>query len=235
VAPPVTIELWDLAAAEAERRFSPYCWRIKLALRHKDLPFSTVPWRMVEKDRIAFSGQGKVPVIRDGETTVFDSWTIANYLEDTYPDRPSLFRGEGGRALGRFICDWTDATVLGGVFPMIAADIAAHLDPGDQGYFRATREKFLGRSLEDAQGDREARVEAFRTALTPLRRMLRHQPFIAGPLPAWADYAVFGVFQWARCVSPFRLLTADDPVHAWRERMFDLFDGEARRAVGYAA
>ncbi len=229
------IELWDLAGAEAERRFSPYCWRTKLALHHKGLAFSTVPWRFIEKDVIAFSGQGKVPVIKDGETMVFDSWTIATYLEDAYPDRPSLFGGDGGRALGRFIVDWTDVAVLAGVFPMIALDIHAHLDADNQAYFRATREKFLGRSLEEAQSDRDTRVESFRKTLNPLRRMLRQQPFLAGATPAWADYVVFSVFQWARCISPFRLLAEDDPVHAWRERLFDLFDGEARRAVGYAA
>ena len=29
------LQLYDLAGAEPERRFSPYCWRIKLALMHK--------------------------------------------------------------------------------------------------------------------------------------------------------------------------------------------------------
>ena len=52
-----------------------------------------------KRDRAA--GSEKVPVLLDGETAVVDSWTIANYLEDTYPDRPSLFGGEGVR---RTIC-----------------------------------------------------------------------------------------------------------------------------------
>ena len=33
--------------------------------------------------------------------------------------------------------------------------------------------------------------------------------------------------------SPFKLLEADDPVFAWRERMMDLFDGYARDTVAY--
>jgi glutathione S-transferase len=56
------MQLYDLAGAESERRFSPYCWRIKLALMHKGLPFDTIPWRFAEKSAIAFSGQGRVPV-----------------------------------------------------------------------------------------------------------------------------------------------------------------------------
>ena len=74
----MAIKLWDLAGAEDDRRFSPYCWRAKMSLAHKGLAFETVPWRFSEKDAIAFSGQGLVPVIVDGEQEVHDSWTIAN-------------------------------------------------------------------------------------------------------------------------------------------------------------
>src|ERR1043165_4592545 len=48
----VTIQLYDLAAAEDDRRFSPYCWRTKMALKHKGLEFETLPWRFTEKERI---------------------------------------------------------------------------------------------------------------------------------------------------------------------------------------
>ena len=107
------LKLYDLAGAEPERRFSPYCWRIKLALMHKALPFDTIPWRFTDKDVIAFSGQGRVPVLVDGDHVVADSWAIASYLEDTYVDRPSLFRGEGGRAVTRFVNAWADGILVG--------------------------------------------------------------------------------------------------------------------------
>ena len=29
------LQLYDLAGAEPKRRFSPYCWRIKLSLMHR--------------------------------------------------------------------------------------------------------------------------------------------------------------------------------------------------------
>jgi len=67
------LQLYDLAGAEPERRFSPYCWRVKMALAHKGLPFDTIPWRFTDKDAIAFSGQGRVPVLIDGDQIVFDS------------------------------------------------------------------------------------------------------------------------------------------------------------------
>ena len=55
----MTLKLYDLAAADEERRFSPYCWRIKMALAHKELDVETIPLRFVEKDAIAFSKQGR--------------------------------------------------------------------------------------------------------------------------------------------------------------------------------
>ena len=89
----MTIKLYELAADNADIRFSPHCWKTRLALAHKGLDVERIPWRFTDKDAIAFSGQGKVPVLLDGETSVHDSWTIACYLEDTYPDLPTLFGG----------------------------------------------------------------------------------------------------------------------------------------------
>ena len=63
-----TIKLWDLAGAEDDRRFSPHCWRVKMALRHKGLEAGEIPWRFSEKEAIAFSGQGRVPVITEKAT-----------------------------------------------------------------------------------------------------------------------------------------------------------------------
>jgi glutathione S-transferase len=158
---------------------------------------------------------------------------IANHLEDTYPDRPSLFGGEGGRAMARMLNWWGDVTVVGGMFPLIVADIPGHLKPVDAAYFRKSREARFGKPLEEVTANRDKAVEGFRKSLDPLRLTLRTQPFLGGTAPNYADYIVFGPFQWARVVSPFRLLEASDPVYAWRERLLDAFDGMARKSPGY--
>jgi glutathione S-transferase len=44
---------------------------------------------------------------------------------------------------------------------------------------------------------------------------------------------VFGPFQWARAISPFKLLAEDDAIYAWREKMLDAFNGMARNSAGY--
>lgn len=225
--------LYELAGADPARRFSPYCWRIRFALAAKDLAFEGVPWRFTETDIIGAHGSDKVPVLVDGDRVVADSWAIAEYLEDTYPDQPSLFGADPGRALARFVNAWADSVVLPGIARLVVADIATVLDARDEAYFRASREKRFGMTLEAAQADRDTRVVAFRKDLHPARMVLRGQPFLSGAAPMQADAILMGCFQWARCVSPFRLLEGDDPVEAWRQRMLDLHGGMARQAPGF--
>lgn len=222
------MQLHDLAGADPDRRFSPYCWRARLALAHKGFTPETLPWRFTDKAAIADSGSDKVPVLRDDGRVIVDSWRIAEYLEDTYPDRPSLFGGTGGRALAQFVNAWADATVLGGLAALIVADIPPLLAPQDLAYFISSREARFGRPLAEVVAGREERVMQFRQALHPARMILRQRPYLHGDAPAYADYILFGGFQWARCVSSFPILLADDPLHAWRERMLDLFGGLAR-------
>ena len=98
-----TIKLYELAGAEDERRFSPFCWRIRFALLHKGLPFEALPWRFTEKETIAFSGQKKMPVIVDGKRVIHDSWIIVEYLEDEYAARPPLFGVPSERTLSELV------------------------------------------------------------------------------------------------------------------------------------
>jgi glutathione S-transferase len=229
----MSLKLFELVGTDEQRPFSPFCWRTRMALAHKGLSAQLIPWCFTEKDAIAPHKSEKVPVLIDDKTSVADSWAIANYLEDSYPDRPSLFGGEGGRAMGRMMNWWGDVTVIGGMFPLIVADIPTHLKPVDAVYFRRTREARFGRPLEEVVAGRDKSVEGFRKALEPMRLTLKTQAYLGGDAPNYADYIVFGGFQWARVVSPFKLLAEDDPVYAWRERLLDAFDGMARKSPGY--
>jgi glutathione S-transferase len=227
----MAITLYELAGADADRRFSPYCWRVRMALLHKGLSFETEPVRFSEKDKIAFSGQGLVPVLVDGERTVTDSFAIATYLEDTYRDAPSLFGDASG--LARFATNAVDGLLTFSLVGFIVTDVFAVIAEQDRAYFRESREKRLGMSLEAFAAGRDERLPAFRESLEPLRRTVREQKFLCGAKPGWVDYVAFASFQWARCTSPYQLLATDDPLHGWRERMLDLFGGEGRKAVGF--
>jgi glutathione S-transferase len=226
-------KLYELVGTDDDRRFSPYCWRSRMALAHKGLPADSVPWRFTDTEALKFSGQGRVPVLVDGDRTVSDSWKIANYLEDTYPDKPSLFDGLTGRAMAAFFNNWVDTTINPALIRVVLMDIYGHLGDQDKAYFRKSREQRFGTTLEAFVQDREAKLAAFRQLLQPARMTLQRQFYLGGNTPKYADYILFGAFQWARAISPQRLLEADDPIVAWRGRLLDAHDGLAGKAKGY--
>ena len=123
------IKLYDLAGADENRRFSPYCWRIRMSLAHKGLEVDCVPWRFTEKEKIAFSGQERVPVLVDGDKTVSDSWNIAKYLETQYPDSPSL-KLENGEVL--FLKFWTETVLHPGLIKLLLLDVHNSLTEKDK-------------------------------------------------------------------------------------------------------
>jgi glutathione S-transferase len=225
----MSIILHDLAGADPDLRFSPYCWRTRFALAHKGLPVETIPWRFTDREAIAFSGQARVPVIRDDDTVVFDSWSIAEHLETTTPT-PTLFGCPTGLAHARFINAWADAVLVAGIARFILLDIWNVVDAGDKDYFRSAREARFGATLEQIQAGREARLPAFREALAPLRLVLRKQPWFGGPAPSYADHIIAGTLMWPRCSSRFPLLAEDDPLTEWFNRMLDQYGGLGRSA-----
>ncbi|MEO1093058.1 MAG: glutathione S-transferase N-terminal domain-containing protein [Pseudomonadota bacterium] len=223
--------LYDLAARDG-RRFSPTCWRVKLALAHKGLAFETVPTAFTAISSIhGFSKT--VPIVEHDGRWLNESSAIAHDLDDRFPDRPTLFGGAEGRALSAFVESWVEATLHAQLVSFVVKDIHDHLLDEDRDYFRQSREQRFGKSLEAVVADREARLGAFQQSLAPLRLLLARQPFLGGTVPLYADYVVLGAFQWARSVSPFKTLADDDPVRVYLERLMDLHGGLAREAVGY--
>ena len=222
----MAITLYELVGRD-DLRFSPYCWRTRFALAHKGLDFDTVPVRFADKQAIAFSGQERVPVIRDGDRTVNDSWAIACYLDDAYPDLPRLFANARERAMARFVNSWSDLQVNPAFILLVVRDVYDNIDERDREYFLETREKRFGTTLDALHAARDERLPGARAALAPVRAVLADQPYIAGDEPGYADYVLMGTCQWIRIVSPYRIIEPDDPVHEWRERMLALFDGMA--------
>ncbi|MCD2181187.1 glutathione S-transferase family protein [Rhizobium sp. GN54] len=222
------LKLYALCGADRTRPFSPHVWKTMLSLAHKGLAHEveTVGFTQIPKLEEGFSPT--VPVLRDGDRLVRDSFDIALYLDDAYPDRPALFSGEGGRAMARFVESWSMTTLHPAVMRIALVDIHDMLGPEDRAYFRQSRERRLGRPLEEVVAARADEVAAFAGKLEPLRAMLKVQPFIGGQGPLFADYIVFGALQWLRVASPAKVLQDDDPVAAWFERCLDLYEGLGR-------
>ena len=199
-----------------------------MALAHKGLDVECIPWRFTEKDKIAIANCTTVPVLVDGNVAMNESWDIADYLEETYPDKPSLFGGEASRAVTGFINAWTNSTLHPALIMCVLADIYDRIDPMDVHYFRESREKRFGKTLEEIRGGQTAALEQCSQALTPLRTILKSEEWIAGDAPAYADYLIFAAFQWCRIMSPAEIIKPGDPIFEWRERMLDLFNGLGR-------
>jgi glutathione S-transferase len=194
-----------------------------------------VPTRFLEVPTVEGGVSKLVPVIRDGEKVVADSFAIALYLDEAYPERPTLFSGDGGKAMARFIERWSQLTIHPYVTTAAIMDIHAMQDEANAAYFRQNREQRFGKKLEEVMAARDTGLGAFRASLEPLRSMLAYQPFIGGQSPLFADYIVFGALQWARIASRYRLLDDSDLVAQWFERCLDLHDGLGRKVAAAAA
>jgi len=222
---PMTITLYDLCGADENKRFSPTCWRTKLTLVHKGLDFEPVGVAFTKIPETVKGPVKTLPTIVDGNDEVTDSFDIAVYLEKKYPDAPSLFGGENGVALAKFVRAWTNTTLNPLIAGLIVKDICDVLAEPDQKYFRETREAMFKKTLEEVQAGRDGRIEGFRAALTPLRTMLNDQPFIGGDRPLFADYIVFGSLKWLASLASFEVFASDDPVKAWFERIDAMYSG----------
>lgn len=211
----MSMTLYDLCGADQSKRFSPTCWRAKMALSHKGVAFSTVATPFTKIREIDGGNAKTVPYLVDGDARITDSFDIAVYLDEKYPDGPALFDGPGDIATAKFIRAWANTSLHPIIVGLVVKNIHDVLAEPDQKYFRETREKALNARLEDVQTGREEKLEAFTKALTPLRTMLAEQPFIGGNAPRFADYIVFGSLKWLMSLADFDVLKSDDAVLAW--------------------
>ena len=210
------MELYDLVGVN-DLRFSPFCWRTKAALAYKKIPYTTVPVRFTDKDKLAFSGQDRVPVIKDNGTVVYDSWTIAGYLEKQQPE-PRIFPGLGLKEACRLFTLYVDRTVHPALLPLLIADIFAKVDPADREYFRTSREERLGMTLEAIAARHAEYRPRLQAVLADLEATLFGQDYFFG-LFTYADLCLFGTLKWVSVVSKEPLFDSAPALRAWWGRI----------------
>jgi glutathione S-transferase len=222
------LELWELGGRD-DCRFSTFSWRTRLALHHKGLSFAVHPVAVSDKAAIGFSGQGKVPILKHDGRVIPDSWAIALYLEKEFPERPTLFGDEIGQTLTHVFNVWADRELIPALIPFLMRDVLDCVGEADGAHLRLQIESAMKKTLEDLSAGREQAVQAFRRKLQPVRKALETRNFLGGAAPTYADYILFGLLQWARVVSPTKVLEDGDVVAAWFERVLDLHDGVGRK------
>jgi glutathione S-transferase len=217
-------------------RPSPFSWRIRYALAHKQLDADYRPMRFADVETIRnLSGQKFVPILVDGQTVVHDSWNIATYLEDRFPDRPSLFGGSAGRAITRLVNHWADTALHHPLRLLLFPDFIQYLCPEDRDYFIRSREAEYGMTVEQVRCEGERWRKELETAYLPLEKLLEEQEFIGGHSSGYADYIVFSHFLRAHLCGQSNIISPDSAIALWRSRMFSLFDGLAGKLPGRSA
>jgi len=91
-----------------------------------------------------------LPVIKDDATgrTVADSLKIAMYLDDTYPDKPTLFPF-GVRAPIHFFQTYFVKTAIFPGMPIFLSESCFKLNPPSEEFFRRTREADFKLKMEE--------------------------------------------------------------------------------------
>jgi glutathione S-transferase len=157
---------------------SPNCQRVKVVLHEKNLPYRIVPVDLRKKEQkgaefLQLNPYGKVPVLTDDATTLYESCIINEYLDEKYPN-PALMPADcGARAKVRLLIDYG----------------LAHLD--------APYQKLRLELMKDP-GERQPQI--IESAKTELRNLLQHlekqlgeQPYLAGDF-SLADAALIPRF-----------------------------------------
>ncbi len=229
----MALALYDLEGIDG-RRFSPFCWRAKYALAHKGLKAEDRPVSYADIRTIGDGTHKTVPVLEHDGKFIGDSWQIAVYLDQAFPDAPAIFPNAESLAYAQFVEKWLFAQIFTSMFPAMVKEIHDHSKPDDRAYVRESREKMMGgRPLEDIAKRGAEGLGAMSVALEPLRRKVSDTPFLCGDMPGYADYVALSVFLWARGCYPHPLLTKDDAIVPWLNRCMDLYNGLGRSTPGY--
>ncbi len=90
---------------------SPNCQRVKVVLAEKNLPYEIVPIDLTKKeqknpDYLKMNPYGKVPVLTDDNTVLYESLIINEYLEEKYPNPPLMPKEPAKKAKGRILVDY---------------------------------------------------------------------------------------------------------------------------------
>lgn len=215
------IELLEVCGEDPLLVFSPFCWRVRLALAHKGLQAEFRSVTYSDKNQTAFSGQDLLPIIRDGQTQLYDSFAIICYLDRQYPQAPlGLDSVAGNRAV--LIDRVAHQDLLVGLFRLLVLRILPLLSPSDSDYFRNKHEQLLGMTLE-AFANRTLGHELVERALQPLEEQLRSSPFLDGEEAGGVDVLIGGFFFWAWVLhlTPWEQYPN---VSAWFEKMITRYE-----------
>lgn len=163
--------------------FSSYSWKAKIALYEKKIAFED---RILDPDHPDNSAQlrahwpiGKFPLLIDGESALFESTTIIEYLDLHYPQAPRLIPAEPEAAL-----------------------VVRHWDRIFDNHVMSPMQAVVNDAIRGPDGHLPAIVEQAKAALETIYGWLDHQL-------AARDWATPSGFSLADCAAAPSLFYAD--------------------------
>jgi glutathione S-transferase len=144
---------------------SPNCQRVKVVLAEKNLSYEIVPIDLKKGEQktpeyLKLNPYGKVPVLTDDGTVLYESCIINEYLNEKYPNPPLMPADLGKRARARILIDYG----------------MAHLD----GPYQKLRVEMMKNPNEQNSAVVDAAKNDLRKLLQHLESELGEQPYICG-------------------------------------------------------
>ncbi|CAF0765493.1 unnamed protein product [Adineta steineri] len=201
--------------------FSPNTWKTRMCLLHKGVQFETIPVTLLDVRGDLAHRSNKpdiyVPAIElpDGQF-IYDSFHIAEWLENTYPDQPSLFTGDGQSTnkshLGHITMGKNYARMidlgLGASKPEWAVWFDLFFPQLDQlisdeklsNYFRSDARHGPQGYQKLMSLDRQDLIRRAKMNIQPLVQILQERPneYFQGKHPGLVDYVIFGRYAYCR-------------------------------------
>jgi glutathione S-transferase len=192
----------------------PFAHRARIVLEEKKLPYEVAYFEPHSRpaELAAISPDAKSPTLLedDGQTRVWESLVVIEYLDERYPDVTLMPRGAADRARARLLMREVDAKLLPTMGPVVAEVVYKKVGPRDEGKVQAG-------------------IAQFRDGLVPWQARLEHQPFLLGDTFTLADITLFTpIFSMVRLLGAGgEIPEALTSLRAWRDRI------AARPSVAY--
>ena len=90
---------------------SPNCQRVKIVLAEKNLSYDVAPIDLRAQEQktpeyLKLNPYGKVPVLTDDATVLYESLIINEYLDEKYPNPPLMPKDPAKKAKARILIDY---------------------------------------------------------------------------------------------------------------------------------
>jgi len=191
---------------------SPYSGRVMLAMAIKKLDYKSHrldPEKREHKTQeyLAMNPRGKVPVLTDGDTVIYESMAILAYLEAKHPE-PTLFGATPEESGHIWQCVFNVENYIREPHASVVVPI------------------FFG-GIEEKKEDIIASAKVCHVELANLNRILSGSDYLAGDLVSAADVAYYPLFKMLR-----RAVNSDDakPLNLG----FDDFEGLYSKVAQWA-